>query len=123
MKTDSEKFGALKNRFNGQVILPGESGYNESRAIWNAMFNKKPAAIIKCHEAEDVAEAVKFGKENNLLIAIKGGGHNSAGTAVCDNGLMIDFSVMKWATWTVCWTAISIRFSRPTCSGKGSEIE
>lgn len=58
------------------------------------MFNKKPAAIIKCHEAEDVAEAVKFGKENNLLIAIKGGGHNSAGTAVCDNGLMIDLSPM-----------------------------
>jgi FAD/FMN-containing dehydrogenase len=94
MKQDSIKLGALKDRMNGQVLLPGESGYDESRAIWNAMFDKKPAAIIKCRETEDVAEAVKFGRDNNLLISVKGGGHSSAGKAVCDDGLMIDLSPM-----------------------------
>ncbi len=86
---------ALRNTIKGQVILPGDSDFDESRAIWNAMFDRKPAIIVKSLNVEDVAEAVNFGKHNNLLIAVKGGGHNSAGTAVCDDGLMIDLSLMQ----------------------------
>lgn len=91
---NTEKITKLKAVIKGLVLLPNQAGYDDSRAIWNGMFDKKPAIITKCTNAEDVMHAVNFGRDNNLLIAIKGGGHNSAGTAVCDNGLMIDLSLM-----------------------------
>ncbi|HLA53828.1 MAG TPA: FAD-binding oxidoreductase [Flavitalea sp.] len=84
----------LKSAISGEVILPGEAGYDAARAIWNGMFDRKPAVIARCANTDDVVQAVNFGRENSLLIAIKGGGHNSAGTAVCDDGLMIDLSLM-----------------------------
>lgn len=93
MKT--ENLNALKSSIQGRVILPGETGYDESRAIWNGMFDRKPALIIRCSNTKDVQAAVNFGRDNNLLISVKGGGHNSAGTAVCDDGLMIDLSQMN----------------------------
>lgn len=95
MKLENTIIEKIKTRFNGQVILPGDAGYDESRAIWNAMFDRKPAIILKARNADDVASAVKFGRDNGLLIAVKGGGHNSAGNAVCDNGLVIDLSGMQ----------------------------
>jgi FAD/FMN-containing dehydrogenase len=95
MKTENDKVEALRSTIEGQVILPGDSGYDESRTIWNALFDRKPAIIIKSLNPEDVVEAVKFGRHNNLMIAVKGGGHNSAGTAICDDGLMIDLSLMQ----------------------------
>ena len=95
MKTENDKIEALRSTIEGQVILPGDSGYDESRTIWNALFDRRPAIIIKSLNPEDVVEAVKFGKHNNLMIAVKGGGHNSAGTAICDDGLMIDLSLMQ----------------------------
>lgn len=95
MKLENTIIEEIKTRFNGQVILPADAGYDESRAIWNAMFDRKPAIILKARNADDVASAVKFGRDNGLLIAVKGGGHNSAGNAVCDNGLVIDLSGMQ----------------------------
>ncbi len=95
MQIQTERISALKSQVQGQVVLPGESGYDESRAIWNAMFDRKPALIVKCTSANDVKHAVVFGKTNKLLIAVKGGGHNSAGTAVCDDGIMIDLEPMQ----------------------------
>jgi hypothetical protein len=85
----------LKNVISGEVILPGEAGYDSARAIWNGMFDRKPALITRCASTADVVQAVNFGRNQNLLIAVKGGGHNSAGTAVCDDGLMIDLSLMQ----------------------------
>ena len=85
----------MKKGFDGHVLLPDEPGYHEARAIWNGMFDKKPAIITRCITTVDVVRAVNFGRDNNLLIAVKGGGHNSAGTAVCDDGLMIDLSLMQ----------------------------
>jgi hypothetical protein len=85
----------LKSKFDGEVILPNDRGYNDARAIWNGMFDKKPAIIARCKSNSDVVNAVNYGRNNNLLIAVKGGGHNSAGTASCDNGLMIDLSLMQ----------------------------
>ncbi len=89
------KVTELRPVIKGEIILPGEAGYDVSRAIWNGMFDRKPAIIIRCANKEDVVQAVNFGRENNLIIAIKGGGHNSAGTACCDDGLMIDLSPMQ----------------------------
>lgn len=89
------KVEKLKSEMQGTVLLPGENGYDDARAIWNGMFDKKPAAIARCENTQDVVKAVNFGREHNLLIAVKGGGHNSAGTASCDGGLMIDLSLMN----------------------------
>jgi FAD/FMN-containing dehydrogenase len=91
----NETILTFKSAISGEVILPGEAGYDTARAIWNGMFDKKPALIARCANANDVVQAVNFGRENNLLIAVKGGGHNSAGTASCDGGLMIDLSLMQ----------------------------
>lgn len=92
---ETKKIIELKTFIKGVVLLPNEEGYDDSRAIWNGMFDKNPAVIIKCINTSDVVHAVNFGRNNNLLIAIKGGGHNSAGTAVCNNGLMIDLSLLN----------------------------
>ncbi|KRC70154.1 6-hydroxy-D-nicotine oxidase [compost metagenome] len=85
----------LSASLRGQVLVPGDAGYDDARKIWNAMVDRRPAVIVRCAGAADVRKAVDFGRENNLLISVRGGGHNIAGTAVCDDGLMIDLSPMK----------------------------
>ncbi|MEN8230504.1 MAG: FAD-binding oxidoreductase [Bacteroidota bacterium] len=95
MKNLKETVSSFKNLIEGAVILPGEPEYDESRAIWNGMFDKNPAIIVKCLQADDVSQSVKFARAHQLLIAVKGGGHNSAGNAVCDDGMMIDLSLMQ----------------------------
>ena len=85
----------FKAQFHGEVLLPWDASYDEVRAIWNAMIDRKPAMIARCASADDVVQAVKFARENDLLVSIRGGGHNIAGNAVCDDGLMIDLSPMK----------------------------
>ncbi|UKJ07781.1 FAD-binding oxidoreductase [Solitalea lacus] len=85
----------FKTNFQGDVLLSSDVGYDEARQIWNAMIDRKPRLIARCKSPEDVVQAVKFGLQHNLLISIRGGGHNIAGNAVCDDGLMIDLSLMK----------------------------
>ncbi|HBI08940.1 MAG TPA: FAD-linked oxidase [Franconibacter pulveris] len=85
----------FKKQFTGQVILPEDAGYDEVRQIWNAMIDRKPALIVRCTTPDDIVQAIEFGRTQNLLISIRGGGHNIAGNAVCDDGLMIDLSLMK----------------------------
>ncbi len=85
----------LKAQFHGQVVLPGDTDYAQVRRIWNAMIDRKPALIARCTSPDDVVQAVKFGRKHSLLVSIRGGGHNIAGNAVCDDGLMIDLSQMK----------------------------
>lgn len=87
----------FKVYFLGDVFLPGDAGYDEVRQIWNAMIDRRPALIARCVSPEDVVQAVKFARKHNLLVSIRGGGHNIAGNAVCDDGLMIDLSLMKSA--------------------------
>ena len=86
---------ALRASLRGSVCLPGEPGYDEARTIWNAMIDRRPGAVVRCAEAADVIRAVRFAREHDLLLAVRGGGHNIAGNAVCDGGLMIDLSPMK----------------------------
>jgi FAD/FMN-containing dehydrogenase len=79
----------------GAVLRPSDSGYDEARRVWNAMIDKHPALIARCTGAADVIAAVTFARQHNLLVAVHGGGHNVAGHATCDDGLMIDLSPMK----------------------------
>ncbi|MFQ5945108.1 MAG: FAD-binding oxidoreductase [Anaerolineae bacterium] len=90
-----EKFEA---GLRGALLRPTDEGYEEARAIWNGMIDKKPALIVRCTGAADVIDAVRFARTHSLLVSVRGGGHNVSGNAVCDGGLMIDLSLMK-AVW------------------------
>ena len=89
------EIATLKSQLRGEVLLPGEAGYDEARQIWNAMIDRRPALVTRCRSAEDVSHSVRFARERDLRVSIRGGGHNIAGNAVCDDGLMIDLSLMK----------------------------
>jgi FAD/FMN-containing dehydrogenase len=84
----------LRPRIRGRVLLPGDSGYDESRSIWNAMIDRHPALIVQPLGTADVIAAVQFARKHDLALAIKGGGHNIAGLAVCDGGLLLDMGLM-----------------------------
>ena len=90
-----ERLDGLRAALRGSVVLPGEAGYDVARSLWNGMIDRKPAAIVRPAGAADVMQAVNFAREHKLLLAVKGGGHNIAGKAACDEGLMIDLSAMK----------------------------
>lgn len=85
----------LRGQLQGIIVLPNDSEYEESKAIYNAMIDKRPALFVKCKNKDDVAKAIQFAKDNGLEVAVKAGGHNGAGLALVDNGLVIDLSEMK----------------------------
>ena len=86
---------SFRTRLRGPLLLPGEPGYDEGRAIWNAMIDRRPALIVRCLGVADVISAVNFAREHGLTLSIKGGGHNIAGLAVCDGGIVLDMSLMR----------------------------
>ncbi|HEX5138648.1 MAG TPA: FAD-binding oxidoreductase [Planctomycetota bacterium] len=90
-----EAFDALKAQLRGPVLLPGSAAYEESRTVWNAMIDRRPAAVARCLGAADVIAAVRFARERDLLLSMKGGGHNIAGLATADGALMLDMSLMR----------------------------
>jgi FAD/FMN-containing dehydrogenase len=81
--------------FRGQLVRPGDADYDAARKIWNATVDKKPGLIARCSGVADVIAAVNFARENDLLVAVRGGGHNVGGRALCDGGIVIDLSRMK----------------------------
>ena len=85
----------FKAHFGGDVLLPDSAEYDGVRQIWNAMIDRRPALIARAKSPEDVVRAVKFARKHDLIVSVRGGGHNIAGNAVCDGGLMIDLSLMK----------------------------
>lgn len=85
----------LESRFRGEILTAGSEAYEASRKIWNSMIDRRPAAIARCRTPEDVEVAVRFAAEQNIYPAIRGGGHNAAGLAMLDDGLVIDVSPMK----------------------------
>jgi len=89
--------GELRGHFRGALLRPGEEGYEEARRIWNGAIDRRPALIARCAGADDVVEAVRFARERQLRLSVRGGGHAVAGHAVCDDGVMIDLSLMKAA--------------------------
>lgn len=92
---DEESIAAFSSSLRGQLLTPSDDDYEAARQVWNGMIDKHPALIACCTGTADVINAVKFARDNELLISIKGGGHNIAGSAVCDGGLTIDLSAMK----------------------------
>jgi hypothetical protein len=85
----------LASQLQGRVILPGEADYDTARRVWNGMIDKHPGAIARCVSAGDVVAAIQFAANRDMLVSVRGGGHNIAGNAVCDDGLVIDLSPMK----------------------------
>jgi hypothetical protein len=95
---DDEGIEQFEDGLHGDLIGPEDPDYDDARAVWNGMIDKRPALIARCRGAADVATAVEFARENDLLVAVRGGGHNVAGTAVCDDGIVIDLSRMNGVT-------------------------
>jgi FAD/FMN-containing dehydrogenase len=85
----------LNEQIAGEVLVSGQPGYDDARAVWNAMIDRKPGLIVKCKNADDVVKAVSYARDQNLPVSIRGGGHNVAGHAVCDDGVMINLSLMR----------------------------
>jgi len=91
----AEAIDALRSRLTGEALLRGDVGYDTARAVWNAMIDRRPGLIVRAGGVADVVAAVTFAREHGLPVSIKGGGHNVAGHAVCDGGLMIDLGLMR----------------------------
>src|SRR5688572_30695841 len=86
---------SLADGFAGEIIVPGDPSYDEARTIFNAMIDKRPAAIAQCETSEDVARAIRFGRERGLEIAVRGGGHGVSGKALTNGGIVIDLRRMN----------------------------
>jgi FAD/FMN-containing dehydrogenase len=87
--------GEHLSNLKGSLLTPDSPGYDEARAVWNAMIDRRPGLIVRCADTTDVVRAVRFARAHDLLVAVRGGGHNIAGNAVCDGGLVIDLSLMR----------------------------
>src|SRR3954470_7353426 len=95
MTTPAQAARQELTEFRGRLIGPGDGDYEEARAVYNAMIDKRPALIARCADADDVATAVGFARDHGLLLAVRGGGHNGAGLGTCDDGVVIDLSLLK----------------------------
>jgi FAD/FMN-containing dehydrogenase len=93
-----QKVGQLKTKIKGSVVLPEDTDYNEVRKIWNAMIDRRPALIVRSAQSDDVRHTIEFARENKLDLTIRGAGHNIAGNAIADGGVMLDFSTLKKVT-------------------------
>ncbi|HVF12043.1 MAG TPA: FAD-binding oxidoreductase, partial [Actinomycetota bacterium] len=93
---DDSQVAKLKIEFQGEVLRPGDKGYDEGRTVYNGMFqDRKPAAILRCTNTDDVVTAVNFARSSGLLVAVKAGGHSIAGFSAVDGGIVIDLSLMR----------------------------
>jgi hypothetical protein len=92
---DESAVGELSDQLRGELLTPDDPGYDEARKLWNAMHDIRPAMIARCAGVSDVIAAVNFARDKDVLVSIRGGGHNVAGKALCEGGLTIDLSAMK----------------------------
>ena len=92
---DEAKIKAFEHSLHGRLIRPGDVDYDEARAVWNGMIDRYPALIVRCARVDDVIASVNFARENNIRVAVRGGGHNVAGHGTLDDGLVIDLSPLK----------------------------
>jgi len=97
MQIDATAVETLSANFAGRLLRPDEQGYDQARRIWNGHIDRRPALIAQCSGAADVAAAIRFTRQRDLLVAVRGGGHAVAGHAVCNDGVVIDLSPMTGA--------------------------
>src|SRR5713101_2083915 len=90
-----DEIARFKASLRGELLRPGDSGYDDARKVYNGMIDKRPGLIVFCAGVADIIGAVNFARTNHLLVAVRGAGHNVAGTSVCDGGIVIDLSRMK----------------------------
>ena len=96
MAVNTLNIGTLQANLRGELIQQGDAGYEAARKVYNGMIDKRPLLIARCADVADVIAAVNFGRENGLLISIRGGGHNAGGLGICDGGLVIDLSRIRY---------------------------
>jgi hypothetical protein len=114
----------LKASLRGELIQSGDESYDGARSVYNAMIDRHPALIARCADVADVIATVNFGRENNFLISIRSGGHSAGGLGVCDNGLVIDLSLIRCTHVDIDWareasdsgSAEPSRRLRPLCA-------
>ncbi|GAB4342375.1 MAG: FAD-binding oxidoreductase [Calditrichia bacterium] len=94
---NKEIIDQYKTEMRGEVILPEDAGYAEAKKVYNGMIEKSPAVIARCADVADVVTSVNFGRDNNLLVSIRGGGHNAGGLGICDDGLVIDLAGLNYS--------------------------
>ena len=92
---DETAIQELASRLRGALIRPGDTGYEQARAVYNGMIDRRPALIARCVDVADVMAAINFARDHQLTLAVRGGGHNGPGLGTCDDGLVIDLSEMK----------------------------
>src|SRR3954454_20640489 len=85
----------LAGRFRGELVRPGDPSYDEARAVWNGMFDRRPALVARCTCTEDVVAAVAAARESGLPVAVRGGGHSASGFSTVDDGIVVDLGPMK----------------------------
>ena len=85
----------LRARLSGRLLFPNDPGYDALRRVWNGRIDRRPALIVRCANADDIAEAIRFARDHDVEASVRGGGHNIAGNSVCDDGIVIDLSGMK----------------------------
>ena len=93
---DKESISEFASHLRGTLVMPMDSNYNETRKIYNGMIDKHPGMFVMCVDVADVMATVNFARENNILLAIRGGGHNGGGLGLCDDGLVLDLSLIKY---------------------------
>lgn len=111
--TLAHSFDNLKTQLRGPIVLPDDADYDSTRAIWNGMIDKKPAAIARCLSTADIIACVNYARDNDVALSMRGGGHNIAGLSLCDDGLMIDMSLMR-GVWVD--TNAKIAHCQPGCT-------
>ena len=92
---DAKSLGELRARFRGTLLRPGEESYEEARRVWNGAIDRRPALIARCAGGDDVQEALRFARERDLQVSVRGGGRSTVGHSVQDRAVMIDISLMK----------------------------
>jgi len=95
VELNQEKVDSWRVQLRGPAFLPGDTRYDESRTVWNGMIDRRPSIVVRCLGIADVITCVKFARDNDILLCIKGGGHNIAGLASADGALMLDMSLMR----------------------------
>ena len=97
-RIDAPRLSIFRDTFRGDLILPGDGNYDAARAVWNGMIDRRPAVVVRPLDADDVVAALRFAREEDLIVAVRSGGHSMAGLSTCDDGMLIDLARMRGVT-------------------------